>query len=49
MAKRTVNTRTSSSEALQEEHPEDVILVLRGIHVAPEDVCGFPEEGFKLL
>ena len=31
----------------QEQHPEDVFLVLRGIHVAPQDVAGFEQLPFQ--
>lgn len=26
--------------ALQEQHPEDVVLVLRRVHLAAQDICG---------
>ena len=34
--------------ALQEEHPEDVLLELGGIHLAAQDVCGGKEVTLKL-
>ncbi len=36
------------SKVFQISH-EDIVLELRGIHVAAEDVGGFPQEGFELL
>lgn len=36
-------------QTLQEQHAEDVILVFRRVHVAAQDIGGFPQEGFKLL
>ncbi len=35
-------------EALDEEHPEDELLELRGVHFASQDVRGFEEKGFEL-
>jgi hypothetical protein len=37
-----------SREAFQEQHPEDVVLELRGVHLTTKYVCGLPEEGLKL-
>ena len=34
-----------SREAFQEQHPEDIVLELRGVHIASQNVCGFPQEG----
>jgi hypothetical protein len=34
---------------LQEQHPEDVLLELRGIHLAPQDVGGAEEVAFELI
>lgn len=34
--------------ALEEEHPEDVFLVLGGVHFAAKDVGGFVKEPFEL-
>ena len=34
--------------ALQEQHPEDVLLELRGIHLAPEDVSSAEEVALQL-
>ncbi len=36
-------------EPFQEEHPEDELFELRGIHLAAQDVCGLEEEGFELV
>ena len=36
-------------KALQEHHSEDVVLVLRCVHITAKNVGCFPEEGFKLL
>ena len=33
---------------LQEEHPEDVFLELRGIHLAAKNVGGLEEVAFQL-
>ena len=35
-------------QALQEQHPEDVVLELRGIHAAPQDVGALPQKRFQL-
>ena len=35
-------------QALQEQHPEDVVLEFRGIHASPQDVCALPEERLQL-
>ena len=35
-------------KALEEEHPEDKFLELRGIHLAAQDVGGFEKKGFEL-
>jgi len=34
-----------SREAFQEQHTEDVVLELRSVHIASQNVCGFPQEG----
>ena len=39
----------SIRQALQEHHAENVVLELGRIHVAAQDIGGFPEKGFKLL
>ena len=35
------------AQPLQEQHAEDVFLVLRGIHVAPQDVARFEEQALQ--
>jgi len=34
-------------ESLQEQHPEDELLVFRGVHVASEDIAGFKQLPFQ--
>ena len=34
-------------QPFQEQHPEDVFLVLRGIHVAPQDVARLEQLAFQ--
>jgi hypothetical protein len=34
--------------ALEEQHPEDVFLELRSVHLAAQDVGGFEEVAFQL-
>ena len=35
-------------QAFQEQHPEDELLELRGVHLTAQDVGGFEQEGFEL-
>ena len=35
------------AQPLEEEHAEDVLFVLRGVHVAAQDVAGLEEQAFQ--
>ena len=42
------STSNSSDAPLQEQHPEDVLLELRGIHLPAQDVGGREEVALEL-